>query len=452
MKKIVFLILAFLLVPTMFAINLKVSQNSENFFIVGDSKPVEISFDIKNNEETSNFRIYNLVGFSMERTEFYLKKGEQKTIAFEVSPRNKMDMRGKYAIEFFIENTKGEIFSTMAIIQVLEPKNAIEIKINDIAPGNEKIEIIVKNLVDYEFEEIDLKFTSDFFTGQKQISLDPYEERDFSFKLNKEEINKLPNGFYTVKTKVESLGIIGESESRVRFIEKDSLSTDTTKSGFLIKKQTIEKTNTGNTQIRPEITIEKNIFSRYFTSVSPKADLIEREGFKVKYTWIKTLSPGERITIKVSTNWIYPIIILALILWIVYTIGRFAFTDVIVKKQAKYLRTKGGEFALKVSIQVKAQKYIERLNLIERLPGVVKVYPKFGGEAPARINEEKGRMDWRFEKMEAGEIRRISYILYSKVGIMGRLALPRAKAIYEKGGKIKKSSSNKCFFISSSDQ
>ncbi len=452
MKKLIFLIFAFFLVPTIFGINLDVSQSSENFFVIGDPNPIEIRFEIKNNGESSDFKIYNLVGFIMERTEFSLKKGEQKTISFEINPRNVMNFKENYAIEFFIEDKNGGTTSAMAITKIVEPKDALEIDVNDIEPGNEKINIVLKNLFNYEFEEITLKFNSDFFSGEKKVSLDPYEERKFSFDLNKEDVEKLPNGYYTVKTTIESLGRIGEIESRVRFIEKDSLSTDTTRTGILIKRETIQKTNTGNTKIRPEITVERSVISRYFTNTNPSADLIERDGMKIKYTWIKEISPGEKFTIKIATNWIYPIAIVLVLLWAIVFIARFVFTDIIIKKKAIYLKTKGGEFALKVMIQIKAQKDIERLNLIERLPGVVKVYPKFAGESPSRINEEKRRIDWRFEKMEAGEIRRISYILYSKVGIMGRLALPRAKAIYEKQGKIKRSYSNKSFFVSRKDK
>jgi len=54
---------------------------------------------------------------------------------------------------------------------------------------------------------------------------------------------------------------------------------------------------------------------------------------------------------------------------------------------------------------------------------------------------------WNFEKLEAGERRIISYIIYSKIGVLGKFALPPTTAIYEKDGKIKETESNKAFFI-----
>jgi len=49
--------------------------------------------------------------------------------------------------------------------------------------------------------------------------------------------------------------------------------------------------------------------------------------------------------------------------------------------------------------------------------------------------------------MQPGESRVISYIIYSKVGVLGKFALPTATAIYEKDGNIHEAESNHAFFI-----
>jgi len=41
----------------------------------------------------------------------------------------------------------------------------------------------------------------------------------------------------------------------------------------------------------------------------------------------------------------------------------------------------------------------------------------------------------------------MTYIIYSKVGVLGRFALPTATAIYEKEGNIHETESNKAFFM-----
>jgi len=41
----------------------------------------------------------------------------------------------------------------------------------------------------------------------------------------------------------------------------------------------------------------------------------------------------------------------------------------------------------------------------------------------------------------------VSYIVYSKIGVLGKFALPPTTAIYEKEGKIKETESNKAYFM-----
>jgi hypothetical protein len=49
--------------------------------------------------------------------------------------------------------------------------------------------------------------------------------------------------------------------------------------------------------------------------------------------------------------------------------------------------------------------------------------------------------------LEAGEVRSLSYIVYSKVGIVGKFSLPRALAVFEKDGNLHEINSNNVFFM-----
>ena len=132
---------------------------------------------------------------------------------------------------------------------------------------------------------------------------------------------------------------------------------------------------------------------------------------------------------------------------IVVFVKRFTGTHVIVRKRVNFVRAKGGEFALKVSIITKATQHVERVNLVDRLPMMVKLHEKTGGEQPTRVDEKNRRIEWNFDKMEAGEIRVVSYIVYSKVGVVGKFELPTAMAIFEREGDIHEVESNKAFFV-----
>jgi len=126
---------------------------------------------------------------------------------------------------------------------------------------------------------------------------------------------------------------------------------------------------------------------------------------------------------------------------------KFSKRNMNLRKKVTFVKAKGGEFALKVSLFVHAKKYIEKVQIIDRLPSLVKIYEKFGGETPTKVDEANKRIEWNFEKLETGEIRVISYIIYSKVGILGKFALPSAIAIFQREGEIKEEQSNRAFFM-----
>ena len=66
---------------------------------------------------------------------------------------------------------------------------------------------------------------------------------------------------------------------------------------------------------------------------------------------------------------------------------------------------------------------------------------------PEKVDEKNKRIEWGFDKLEAGEVRTLSYIIYSKVGVLGKFALPPATAFYKKEGELKESESNRAFFV-----
>ena len=254
-------------------------------------------------------------------------------------------------------------------------------------------------------------------------------------------------GFYTLNVEAEVGGKTAEIEGVIKYAEKDVLATSSTNYGFVINTEVIKKINEGNVVAQTETVVKKNIISRLFTTLTPEPDSVDRQGLTVYYVWNRELNPGETLEITARTNWLFPLVVILLIVAIVLLVKQYSRTNIVLKKRVNFVRAKGGEFALKVSIFVNAKKYVERVNIIDRLPPLVKLYERYGGEKPTRIDEKNRKLEWNFEKLEAGETRALSYIIFSKVGILGKFALPSASAIYEKDGEINETESNKAFFI-----
>ena len=116
-----------------------------------------------------------------------------------------------------------------------------------------------------------------------------------------------------------------------------------------------------------------------------------------------------------------------------------------VHKGVSFVRTKGGEFALKINLRVKARGSVRKIVISDRIPGHAKVFNKFG-IPPHRIDEHSRKIEWEIAHLNAGEERVFSYIIYSKINIVGSFELPAAIVSFDYQGKREHVLSNKTHF------
>ncbi len=450
MKKLLFLLILFLVLPYLSAIELDVQKvDSKEVIINGLSEPAIFNLKIKNLGGSDYFEFYNLLGFSMApKGTVLISTGETKDVQLFIYPRDDLNYNGFYTFEYFIQGTNNEKISEEVTINIIDLEDAFEIGANELSPETNSINIFLANKVNFDFDNIKVEFDSPFFNLEQDVSLGAFEKKEFEVQLKKEDFDKLTAGFYTLKANVEFRNKDVDVEGVVKFVEKDLLKTTEDNYGFIISTHIIEKENEGNVVTESETIIKKNIITRLFTTLSPEPDSVRREGLTVYYTWAKQINPGESLNITVRTNWLFPLLIIFFIVAIIVLVKQYARTNLIIRKKVSFIHAKGGEFALKVSIIVGARNHVQSVNIIDRLPPLVKLYERFGGEKPARVNEKLRRIEWNFPSLTPGEKRVLSYVIYSKVGVMGKFALPEATAIYERDGKIHETNSNKAFFVS----
>ena len=231
--------------------------------------------------------------------------------------------------------------------------------------------------------------------------------------------------------------------------EKKGITSTEDKSGLLIVTETITKINVGNVVENIEIKLNRNIFSRLFTTFSIEPTTVERNGLMIEYTWMKQkLNPTDVYVVKATTNYIVPFLIIIVAILALFGFKRFSETKLEIKKSVSHVKTKNGEFALKIILSLKAKKDIENVTLIDKVPPIVKIYKKFGMVKPDKIDAESRRIHWHIGDLNAGEERVFTYIVYSKVGVIGKFSLPEALGVFEKDGKIHEIDSNKVFFMS----
>ena len=438
-----------LVIPTIFALNLEVTQpTAKSAMILGLDKPAVVDIEIKNKGMPDNLQFYTYFTSSMfPKGTVEINGGETKIVRLEFYPPERIKSSGYQTFDYYIKGQDGSEIKKSLTINVAELDEAFEIGSGEVNLDEETLDIYIHSKVNFNFENLKVKFSSPFFNFEEEFNLEPNQRKDFVVELNQEDFKKLIAGYYTMDAKVQIGKLDAELEAPIKFIEKDILTETKKDYGFIVNTKIITKTNEGNLVSDTQTVIKKNIVSRLFTSFSPEPDLTDRQGFNVYYTWNSEINPGESYEIKVKTNWLVPFLIVILIVVIVGVTKYYSNRNLVLRKRVSFVRTKGGEFALKVSVFVHAKNFIEKVNVFERVPQIMKIHDKFGIEKPVRIDEKARKLEWHFDKLEKGETRVLNYILYSKVGVVGKFALPRTNALFEREGKIRERNSNQTFFV-----
>ena len=449
-KRFFGLIITFLLTLSLVsAISLTIEKQTDDVAMIYKlNQPAIFDLKITNNGAGDNFMFYNFFGSGMfPKGTVQINGMETKLVQVGIYPREDLKEEGWVQFDIFIKGENKDEMSYPLMVKIVRLKDSFEVGAEEFKPDSNNITIYVQNLLNFNFDSVDMKFKSPFFNFEKIISLKPHEKKSIEITLNKEDFRDLMAGFYTMDVEVNVGNQQADVQGTIKFSEKDIVTSTQNEYGVIINTKKITKSNEGNV-VSPTVTvIKKNIISRLFTSFNPEPDLIERKGLVVYYTWEKELNPGDKFNLSVKTNWLLPLLIALLVVVIVILTKQFSKTNLSLKKRVRFVRAKGGEFALKVSVMVSARKFVERVNIIDRLPPIAKLHERFGGEMPKKVDAKNRRIEWYFDRLQAGESRVISYIIYSKVGVLGKFVLPTTTAIYEKDGEVHEAESNRAFFI-----
>lgn len=450
MKKLTILLALILTINLVSAINLDITKKEiSNTIIPSINKPAEFELTIRNLGISDNFEIYTLVGLNIEPTEsIHLEQGETKTIPIKIYTPQDFLQRRHFSFEYKIKDSDKNIQKESLIVNILDLNQMLSFEPEPINPNTKIINIKIKNKLEKEINNLEINLNSIFFEDTQTISLKKSEEKTIQIPLNKKETG-ITAGNYIMVADFNYFDKNIKTESLIKFLEKEGIETNTQKEGFLIQRNEITKKNIGNTQKTVEIKTTKNIIAYLFTTTN-FAPITKFNGLNVEYSWSKKLIPHEEYKIILKTNWLFPILIIVLIFGVYFFIKKSLESELELNKKVSYVNTKGGEFALKVTLKLKANSFIEKINVIDRIPHIVDLYKRFGAISPDKIDEKNKRLEWNVESLNKGEERIFSYIIYSKIGIFGKFELPSAKVIYEKEEKLKEKDSNRSFFINKS--
>ncbi|MBM3247435.1 hypothetical protein FJZ17_02760 [Candidatus Pacearchaeota archaeon] len=443
-------ILAFVLINSVLvSANLEIKKETVSSMAIKDLNwPATFNVKIKNLGPTDTFRIYSLVGIDLEPTEnFTIAQGETKEIVLKAYPSLPVKVSPDYhSFVYKIVGQKSGINDDELAISIANLRDAFTFTVDNINPLSQKAIINFDNKAGHVYSSVKLDLSSSFFNLNKEFSLAAYEKKRFEVDLDKDKLRELVAGPYIVNAKIVIPELSTSTSTIVKFDEMPGIETQDSLEGWILVRREIEKINKGNVNTAVNVVITKDLFSSLFTSFNIPYTRKETQGFKATYIFEKEIGPGKSLDVVVRTNWWILIGIIVAIILIYYFADKYIRNKLVLKKKVTFVHTKGGEFALKVTLYAKARDFVEKIRIIDRLPPMVKLFERYGAVAPDRIDEKNRRIEWNINGLGRGEERVFSYIIYSKIGVMGRFELPPAGAIYEYEGKIKDASSNPAFF------
>jgi len=449
-RKVVFglILLVFLMSFAIAIPDLEVEVVDKGSVVIAElDNPAVFDLIITNNGFGENFEMYSLVGVSiLPRAPFLLSHGNN-TIEVRAYPNDFVrNNRGLFLFDYEIKGVDSGIFKDQLLIKIVELKDVLDISAENIAPDDEKATITLYNLENTHFEDVVVNFNSQFFDFFEIVSLEPFGNASFEVDFDRNKFTGIEAGPYIITANIALDEVKTKIDGVINYLEREGVAVDKSSSGVLIRRDIITKTNVGNTPRTVEIEVQRNVVKRLFTGYSIAPLSSERSGVYVNYVWEQALDPGESFSVISTTNYTFPFILLLLIILIGFMVKKSGRTTVELTKRVSYVRTKNDDFALKIRISVKANSSVDNVEIVDRIPPTTRLYSGFGRK-PDRVQEGSGKIEWDLGSLTSGEERVISYIIYSKIRVLGRFELSPAGARYEVGERKESVVSNRTFFM-----
>lgn len=444
-KTISFVLILVFFVSFASAINIE-KQPITNVIVPQYDQPAEIQL-VFSDFSPGNYNIYTLTHVTLRPIErFYLDENQNELTA-KVYPTDNLQSRGFYTFTYFLRDSDGINHENRMTVKVVDLRDLIEISSEPNYPGDE-MTFYIENKENAKLENLEATFSSIFFEKTENFNLNPFEKKEFTVSIDSDKLKGIPAGSYLLEASFNVDRGENIVKGNIYFQEQRQVEIQQDKQGFIVRTESIEKYNSGNTLENIQVTIERNLLTSSFTFFSISPDRVERQGLKNTYIWDRQLNPDSSFDLKARTNFFIPLLILIIIGITAYIFSVNNKTRIQVKKSVSHVKTKGGEFALRVRVKLKAKQNVQNVSVIEKIPAIVKVHEQFGAIKPSSINLKERRLQWNLGDLQVGEERLLSYVVYSKVGVVGKFALPEATVIFEENGKIAETFSNKTFFLS----
>lgn len=235
--------------------------------------------------------------------------------------------------------------------------------------------------------------------------------------------------------------VVNQLVKNYRIKEYTAVHQDVDEEAFFFKtSKTVRVQNEGNVKNTALVTVPTSLLKSLFVSSDLPYERATHEGERV-LLWSIPLAPDEVRTFTYTEN--YRILILLILL---VALGGVAYlllrSPIVVVKEAVGIAKGDGVSHIKIRIFVKnrSARIIQSIQVTDRLPSLADVVNADapGSLSPAKVavSDKQGTLlRWDLEVLEPYEERVLTYQARSKLKIIGRMSLPKAKVRFTGGGK-----------------
>jgi len=367
---------------------------------------------------------------------------------FDITPMDRLlDSEGIYVLSYFLNQRGVTQVNQKLELQIISVSELFEIVTDDVPLDANFVYVNLNNKYNVALSNLSISLSSILFDFSEVIEVEPMGNVVFKIPIDNKELRKINAGSYIIDVMYDTPKGKVSTTGRLKLSVEEGINTQEDTNGVFVRTTIINKVNTGNVNQNVHIEIEKNIFTRFFTSFNVEPISEVREGSAVTYFWSKKIGPSEEFTVKATTNNFFPVLLIIALIIVFNLLKKVFATKLLIEKSVTPIKTKNGEFALRVYLNVKAKRDLENVVLIDRIPKTVKIYRKFGNSTPDEIDATNRRLKWELGEMASGDERTFTYIVYSRVGYVGRFVLPSALSRFLLGEKIYQVESNSVFFL-----
>lgn len=450
MKRLFILIALFLFSVSLNSAFLVETDFKNDVYIIGFESDIDVVVSLSELED-GYYNVYTLSDVLIEPSDFYYLTDEEVLLNYTFTPYDRIKTRGDYLFNYYINHKDVEQKKILGKIRIFDFEDVINIESNFVDFENPVVKVYIENKENYNFKNLKMKCNSILSNFESDFNLSSYEIKEIELNVSENLIKTTKAGVYAIDCSFDSEAGLKEVQGKLYLSEKEGIVTQDEISGFLIRTRNINKINSGNTVEDIKIIEEKNWFSGLFTSFNNEPNKIDKNGSLFVYEWSFRLNPGDVYNIKIKTNYFYPLIFLCLIIFVYFMIRKYLEKKIDIKKTVRPVKTKNGEFALRVNLNIKARKDIQKGVLIDRVPLNVKIYNNFKSNAPDFVDVEKRILKWNIGDLNSGEERVFSYIVYSRVGFVGKFSLPSARISFDFNETACVEESKKVFFLTENE-